>query len=245
VDRNVPVSSLNPAYADSSTPDLNLLPPTAAGVPEVAGFPVVRMPVEEAALQVRSAGTFEAGHRLFVFHGIPTMELSQDTIGSLRVPEDAFAHTDPAAVVQLDARLADGRPLPGWLKFEGLRGTFKGVPPGGLTGAIEIEVIARDSEGREARTRFVLLVEDLRAEELKGLPAGETPDLMLGLDVDAKEKEKKRLEAEKRAAAKGAGEKAIPAASFTDQIRAAKTARDPLLDKLVPAKPDRPTPPKR
>ena len=46
-------------------------------------------------------------------------------------------------------------------------------------------------------------------------------------------------------AAKAGGEKAIPAASFTDQIRAAKTARDPLLDKLVPNQTDRPIPPKR
>jgi hypothetical protein len=37
----------------------------------------------------------------------------------------------------------------------------------------------------------------------------------------------------------------IPAASFTDQVRAAKAARDPLLDKLVPKQGDRPTPPRR
>ena len=79
--------------------------------------------------------------------------------------------------------------------------------------------------------------------ELTGRPVGDAPDLMLGLDVDAKEKEKKRLEAAKRA--KGAADKAIPAASFTDQIRAAKTARDPLLDKLVSPQADRPIPPKR
>jgi hypothetical protein len=175
------------------------------------------------------------------------MELTQDTLGSLRVPEDAFAHTDPAAVVQLEARLADGRPLPAWLKFDGVRGTFRGVPPDGLSGALEIEVVARDLEGREARTRFVLLVEDLRAEGLGDAAAGASSDLLLGLDVDAKEKEKKRLEAAKRAAAAKAGAdvKAVPAASFTDQVRAAKTARDPLLDKLIPQKADRPPPPKR
>ncbi|HWA37894.1 MAG TPA: VCBS domain-containing protein, partial [Burkholderiales bacterium] len=253
VDVYVAPSSINPNQTGGgigALPDLNALPATGAGPSDALGFPVVRMPMGEA-LQVRDAGSFAVGHRLFVFHGIPTMQLTVDSVGSLRVPEDAFAHTDPSAVVQLEARLADGRPLPAWLKFEGLRGTFAGEPPEGLTGALEIEVVARDTEGREARTRFVLLVEDLKIEEIRGLQQAETPDLLLGLDVDAKEKEKQRLEAAKRAAEgkkplPGATDvKVVPASSFSDQVRAAKASRDPLLDKIVPPAGDRPTPPRR
>jgi hypothetical protein len=99
----------------------------------------------------------------------------------------------------------------------------------------------------------VLLVDDLRAEEFRESQSSEGADIALGLDVDAKEKEKakQRLEAARKAAATGrplpgeSGVKVIPAASFTDQVRAAKAARDPLLDKLVPKQGDRPTPPRR
>jgi hypothetical protein len=111
-----------------------------------------------------------------------------------------------------------------------------------------VEVIARDDQGREARTRFEMLVEDLRAD----LERLEAPDLVLGLDVDAKEKEKARLKAEaekaraepKPGAARPAGEAAgQPAASFTDQMRVAKASRDPLLDRITRATRD--TPPTR
>jgi hypothetical protein len=123
------------------------------------------------------------------------------------------------------------------------------VSPEGVTRSLEIEVIARDSEGREARTLFVLLMEDLRNQD--GLRAQDVPDLMLGLDVDAKEAEKARLEAARQAAEGRPGDKAKAkvdgkpqkepvAASFTDQVRAAKTGRDPLLDRIARSGPRTP-----
>jgi hypothetical protein len=229
-------------------PDLNALPATAAGPSEAFGFPVARLPSDQALMPVADRpGTTLGGHRLFVFHGIPNMQLTSDGVGALRVPEDAFAHTDPSAVVHLDARLADGRPLPAWLSFEGVRGVFSGFPPEGLQGSLEIEVIARDTEGREARTQFVLLVEDLRAE---GTGAPSAADLLLGLDVDKKEAEKARIEAgrqplEGRPAVKpkaGTDGKPQngPAASFSEQLRTAKAARDPLLDQVASSDPQKP-----
>jgi hypothetical protein len=190
VDSTVGASRLNP---NAPTPgfnvpaalDLNALPATAAGHSDLFGFPVTRVSQEEALRTGGADAPALGGHWLFVYHGIPNMQLSGDGIGSARVPEDAFAHTDPTAIVQLDARLIDGSPLPSWLKFEGLRGQFTGVPPEGFTRSLEIEVVARDSNGREARALFVLLMEDLRNQD--GLRAQDVPDLMLGLDVDAKE----------------------------------------------------------
>jgi hypothetical protein len=74
-------------------------------------------------------------------------------------------------------------------------------------------------------------------------------DLLLGLDVDKNEAEKARLEAGRpqdgRPAAKpkagtaGKPQKE-PAASFSEQVRAAKAARDPLLDRLAGTDPDKP-----
>jgi hypothetical protein len=253
VDASVPASHLNPnaPAAPVSLPgavDLNTLPPTGAGPSDLVGFPVERLTHDDAASAMRAAdaGLAISGERLFVYHGIPTLELTGDGIGSVRVPQDAFAHTDPKAVVQLEARLINGSPLPAWLQFGGTSGLFRGAPPEGLRGSLEIEVIARDSEGREARTAFVLQVEGLRTAEAQRVQ--ETPDIMLGLDVDAKEREKARLEAARRAAEARSGEKPRPgaagklqkepAASFTDQVRAAKAKRDPLLDKIAGSDPN-------
>ncbi|HYG55686.1 MAG TPA: VCBS domain-containing protein, partial [Burkholderiales bacterium] len=239
------------AFTAPGMPDLNALPPTAAGPAEgeLSGFPVARLSVLEAAKQLETSLTpaaaaeprfFGDTHRLFVYQGIPNMRLFGDGAGSVRVPEDAFAHTDPAAVVHLDARLANGQPLPAWLRFEGLRGTFSGQPPQGLEGTLHIEVVARDTDGREARTQFVLQVEELRAESGDRPLAG---DLELGLDVDKQEAEKQRAAqrqpAQPREAAKPVKQpgEAKPQAAmpFSEQMKAAKETRDPLLERIAKA----------
>jgi hypothetical protein len=246
-----------PGFNVPASFDINALPATAAGPSDLLGFPVIRVSQDEALRTGGSDAPALGGHWLFVYHGIPNMQLSGEGIGSVRIPEDAFAHTDPTAIVHLEARLLNGSPLPSWLKFEGIRGQFTGVPPEGASDSLEIEVIARDTNGREARALFVLLVEDLRNGER--LRTQEVPDLMLGLDVDAKEAEKARLKAEAekvrlqasrqaiegrqadKAQVKGDGKPQKEAvASFTDQVRAAKATRDPLLDKIARSGPGTP-----
>src|SRR5207249_229396 len=115
VDRTVSASNLNPNAAAERTSraptaqDLNALPATAAGRPDFSGFPVERVSAEIAdQTPGSSAGLAIGGHRLFVYHGIPDMALTADGSGSLRVPQDAFAHTDPSAIVHLEAQLASG-----------------------------------------------------------------------------------------------------------------------------------------
>jgi len=219
--------------------DLNALPPTAAGEPST--FALTRLSREQALLHMRldELPPEVAGHRLFVYHGMPDMRLLADGLAMLRVPTDAFAHTDPSAVVQLEARLANGSPLPGWLRFDGLRGVFSGTPPQGIAETLEVEIVARDTEGREARTQFTLEIEAMR------LRPG-AADLALGLDVDKEEAEKARLEAARQAGeGRPASKAAIAtagirparpgAASFSDQVSAAKTQRDPLLDRIAPS----------
>jgi hypothetical protein len=221
--------------------DLNALPPTAAGMP--SSFGLMRVSLEQAAaFDILPPET--SGHRLFVYHGVPDMRLLLQDSGFLRVPINAFAHTDASAVVTLEARLADGSPLPGWLRFDGLRGVFSGIPPEGVDESLEIEVVARDTEGREARTRFTLEIDAIRT------PAAAAA-LALGLDVDKEEAEKARLEAARQAAeAKAAGKAGTAtaavrpanpgAATFSDQVSAAKTQRDPLLERIAPTEKAKP-----
>jgi hypothetical protein len=222
--------------------DLNALPPTGAGEPST--FNLTRLSQEQALAHLRVdqiLATETGGHRLFVYHGVPDMRLLTDGLTMLRVPTDAFAHTDPSAVVQLEARLANGSPLPGWLRFDGLRGVFSGTPPQGIEETLEVEVVARDTEGREARTQFTLEIDAMRLR-----PAA--ADLALGMDVDKVEAERARLEASRQAGEGRTGGKAVTAkagvrpgkpgaASFSDQVSAAKTQRDPLLDRI--ASPDK------
>ena len=70
------------------------------------------------------------------------------------VPATTFAHTDPSASVTLRAALADGRPLPGWLKFNPITGEFRGIAPENYEGSLEITVVATDNNGSKAVTRF-------------------------------------------------------------------------------------------
>ena len=238
---------------DAAVPASNLAgQPTVAGEADksapAGGFPVARLRPGEAGIMrvsdLDDLGRFSAdGQRLFVYRGIPDMQLVGGGDGSLTVPQDAFAHTDPHAIVILEARLANGAPLPSWLSFDGARGEFAGTPPEGLQGSTEVEVIARDTEGREAHAFFALQVETLRAAG-----GGERAGAALGLDVDKQEAEKARAEAAREAAqAPAAPAKGVPdaprphkqgAASFSEQVSAAK-AKDPLLERISRAREDR------
>lgn len=85
------------------------------------------------------------------------------------VPATTFAHTDPSASVTLSAALADGRPLPGWLKFNPITGEFRGIAPENYEGSLEITVVATDNNGSKAVTRFKV---DLTGKSDKTSDAG-------------------------------------------------------------------------
>jgi hypothetical protein len=91
---------------------------------------------------------------LVLFQGVPDQFAESGTRLSLTVPADAFAHTQPKAVVRLAATLQDGRPLPPWVQFNGQTGQFSGDVPKDFVGELRIKLIARDMEGREATALF-------------------------------------------------------------------------------------------
>jgi hypothetical protein len=88
---------------------------------------------------------------------------------AFQIPADAFAHTNPRAVVRLTATLAGGEPLPGWITFDGVTGQLAGSPPADFAGTLEIRVVARDDHGLEAVARFKLTV--ARASERPAVEA--------------------------------------------------------------------------
>ena len=255
----------------STVTSLNTLPPPAAGAEnservtdDVRGFPVVRLAPSNVPASARTlvldTTIADGAHRLFVFMGVPSGLFAVDGSGAYNVPQDAFAHTDPAAIVRLEARLASGAPLPTWLRFDAARGLFTGVPPEGLRGELEIEVIAKDTEERTANTSSGCRLTEVKVTEAD--QAHGADDSKLGLSVDKEEAEKAAAEkaaAERSRSEAGEGVSQPPLGEaatgkagsdakavkrtvpFSEQMRLAKAARDPLLSRIGQTATDRPT----
>ncbi|NUA30029.1 DUF4347 domain-containing protein [Cupriavidus basilensis] len=77
---------------------------------------------------------------------------------SIALPASLFRASDREATVTVEVRLANGRPLPPWLKFDPVTGTLAGKPPQGMNQQLQIEVTARDSKGNRASSHLDLNV---------------------------------------------------------------------------------------
>ncbi len=82
--------------------------------------------------------------------------------------------------VRYEARLAGGRPLPSWLKFDAATRSFSGNPPS-TAGTLEIEVLAANDAGGRARDRFRLQVE--QSNDVPVIDAGALQSVMEGGEV--------------------------------------------------------------
>jgi hypothetical protein len=72
------------------------------------------------------------------------------------VSEHAFRDADPGDVLNLKASLADGRPLPRWVRFDGKQRAFVGDPPASVFEELTVRVVASDVDGMEASACFVI-----------------------------------------------------------------------------------------
>ena len=93
------------------------------------------------------------------------------------LPPSTFAHSDSTARVTVEARLSDGRPLPGWLRFDPATGSLSGQPPAGLNQKLSIEIIARDDRGNRVSSNLEIQVNSRsnmnRSELFDGAPAAQ------------------------------------------------------------------------
>ncbi len=204
------------------------------------GFPVARVPVQDI-LRVAAGDGFAAGdQRLFVYQGIFVARGE----GQYQVPLDAFGHSDPSAIVRLEARSADGSPLPFWLHFDSLTGTFRGTPPGGQHTALEIILMARDEEGREASLEFTLelgvKIADEAPVKADSAPTAPAPRARADADEGDGENDPDAVAADGKDGPGGEKDKLekgkpvrVGAAPFGEQVKVAKAARDPLLAKIL------------
>ncbi|HTO97727.1 MAG TPA: Npt1/Npt2 family nucleotide transporter [Myxococcales bacterium] len=70
------------------------------------------------------------------------------------VASDCFLDADPGDVLRLRARLADGSPLPSWMRFDMRHRAFIGVVPAGVSAELTVMVVASDVDGMEAASCF-------------------------------------------------------------------------------------------
>jgi VCBS repeat-containing protein len=96
---------------------------------------------------------------LVVLHGLGDQRWQAGQDGRLQIPADVFAHGVAGAQVGLQLRLADGRPLPAWLRLDPQTGVLEGTPPPGTQGALELRLTARDQQGRSVDVVFRLEIE--------------------------------------------------------------------------------------
>jgi len=83
---------------------------------------------------------------------------------SIAMPDGIFGHADRAARVTVEARLADGSPLPPWISLNPETGRVVVTPPARLTGVLEIRLTARDSSGHAAWATYTIVIRDRQAE---------------------------------------------------------------------------------
>ena len=92
---------------------------------------------------------------------------STDATAKISLPFDAFIHTNKDAVIKLEAKNADNSPLPQWVQFDPATGVFEVTPPKGFKGKLDLKVIARDDDGREAVAMFQMFVGEQTTNRLQ------------------------------------------------------------------------------
>ncbi|MDR6759820.1 VCBS repeat-containing protein, partial [Mycoplana sp. BE70] len=82
---------------------------------------------------------------------------NEDVPFSFAVPANTFADVDGDELT-LSASLANGDPLPGWLRFDPATGTFSGTAENADVGPITVKVTANDGNGGTVTAEFTLTV---------------------------------------------------------------------------------------
>ena len=96
---------------------------------------------------------------LSLYRGVTDQFVQTTGVSSkISLPADAFIHSNKDAVIKLEAKQADNSNLPSWVKFDQTSGVFEVTPPFGFKGKIDLKVLARDDDGREAVAMFQLFI---------------------------------------------------------------------------------------
>ncbi|WVV47158.1 putative Ig domain-containing protein [Pseudomonas sp. NA13] len=89
---------------------------------------------------------------------IADQKATEDSAFVLTLASNAFVDADTGDALQLNATLADGKPLPAWLSFDAKTRTFSGTPNNDAAGIVAIRVTATDKAGLSVSDSFEVQV---------------------------------------------------------------------------------------
>ncbi|WP_323640787.1 putative Ig domain-containing protein, partial [Pectobacterium polonicum] len=100
---------------------------------------------------------------------IPPQSVAQDGGFNFTVPDGTFSDPD-GDTLTLSATLANGSPLPSWLRFDPTIGTFSGTPGNADVGTLVIRVTATDGSNTSISTSFGLTVTNVNDAPVVATP---------------------------------------------------------------------------
>jgi hypothetical protein len=170
-----------PTPSPPAPPARLALPPVVPADPPQPSAPTVptqvvqTLPVD-APLVLNATLTSASGHQIAVsetarpglslYQGVTDQFIQSTSVATkVSMPFDAFIHTNKDAVIKLNAKQADDSPLPKWVQFDPTSGTFEVAPPKGFKGKLDLKVIARDDDGREAVALFQMFIGEQQIPE--------------------------------------------------------------------------------
>ena len=146
-----PVTGTAPVTAPVAAPTTApVATPTPAAVPATTAAPVVAA-TPAAAAQLAIGAALVLNRDI----GLVTVAVEAQQGLTYAIPRDTFVSANGVPPT-LTATLADGSPLPAWVRFDAVTGTFSGVPPRGETVSLDIVVTASDGAGNTAKAEFSL-----------------------------------------------------------------------------------------
>ncbi|WP_413162054.1 cadherin domain-containing protein [Capilliphycus salinus ALCB114379] len=93
-------------------------------------------------------------------NGIDPQTVEEDSNFTLNIAAN-FTDTDAIDSLSFTAKLADGSPLPSWLKLDSRTGVFSGTPTNDDVGVFDIRVTATDGNQATVENTFQLTVNDI------------------------------------------------------------------------------------
>lgn len=159
-----------PPGAPTGPPTLGITPPGApsAPPPPPSAPTLGSTPTPGGQGSGSTPGFFQwqAGSSSLTARPIPDARATAGQDFQVNLPPATFS--GPSNVVTVEARQANGSPLPSWLTFSPSTGVFSGRPPAGLNARIQVEVIIRDAQSRQTSANFEIQV----SSSTTALPAG-------------------------------------------------------------------------
>ncbi len=118
----------------------------------------VGSPLGELTTQTTNARAANGNSSFISARDQAPLSLSKQSTFNYQLPSDTFVHSIPGTSMTYVAKLADGSPLPTWMRFNPTSLGFSGTAPKDAAPNYEIVVEARDDKGNKAAAHFAIQI---------------------------------------------------------------------------------------